>query len=111
MANPFLYAFLCCAIIAHSQIDHFLITPLRGMGPFVAGMSRTEVEKQLRPEEIGTDTENGQPVLTAYFMTPNKRVRMRFDKRGKLIAMILHGDRSVWHDARGIGVGTSLSTL
>lgn len=91
--------------------DAFLIVPGQGIGPLRVGMSQQEVEKRLPAQSLGTGEEDGKPSLSAYFMNPKQRIALRFDAQGKLSALTLHGAQSVWHDARGITLGTPLSTL
>lgn len=104
-----LFWFLTTAAAVQAEPDPFLIVPGRGIGPFQAGMTRSAIQKLLKPEELGEQGEGG--ALTAYFLNTEKRIAMLLDERGKVTALSLHGDRSVWHTANGITLGTPLSLL
>src|SRR6185295_4522998 len=67
--------------------------------------------KLLKKAELGEGEADGKPALSAYFMSPEKRIALRLDAEGKVIAMTLHGDRSIWRDVHGITLGTPLKTL
>lgn len=102
--------FLTTAAAVRAEPDPFLIVPGRGIGPFQAGMTRSEIQKLLKPEELGEQGEGGA-ALTAYFLNVEKRITLLLDGQGKVTALSLHGDRSVWHTASGITLGTPLSLL
>lgn len=91
--------------------DAFLIVPGQGIGPLRAGMTRAELQKLLKAQELAEGDDGGKPALSAYFMDPKKRIALHLDAQGKIRGMTMHGNASVWHDARGISLGASLATL
>ena len=84
---------------------------MQSIGPFRLGMTRSDVEKLIKPEELGEGEQDGQKSISAYFMDPGKRVSMATDGQGKVRSLTLHGDRSAWRLAHGISLGTRLSEL
>lgn len=96
---------------AQAAPDPLLITPGRGIGPFRAGMTRSELQQLLKPEQLGEGEDGGGAAVSAYFLDADKRVSLRLSPQGKVAAMVLHGERSQWHTADGITLGTPLSAL
>lgn len=96
---------------AQAGPDPFLIVPGRGVGPFHAGMTRPQLQKLLKPEELGEGEAGGAAAVTAYFLDAGKKIALRLDAQGKVTAMVLHGDKSQWHTAGGVTLGTPLSFL
>jgi hypothetical protein len=97
--------------VASAGPEPLLIVAGRGIGPFRVGMTRSQLQKLLKPEELGDGEEGGRPILTVFFLEPHRRIGLRLNDRGQITGMVLHGDKSQWHAAHGISLGTPLSTL
>src|SRR5262249_27637053 len=87
------------------------VDPVKAVGPFHLGMTRSEAEKLVKPDEFGEGSTNGRSSFSVYFMEPEKRITMFEDAGGKVTEISLHGDTSTWYIAHGISIGTKLSAL
>lgn len=102
---------LLLAGVVYAAPDSYLIVSGQGFGQFKASLGIAGLEKLIKPEEFGEGESNGHPSADIFMMTPEKRITVILDSKKKVRAMVIHGDKSVWHTKEGITLGTSLATL
>ncbi|MGV8124525.1 MAG: hypothetical protein AB2L14_32660 [Candidatus Xenobiia bacterium LiM19] len=106
-----LFLLLLLAGVVYAAPDSYVIVPGQGFGQFRASLGLAGLEKLIKPEEFGEGECDGQPSADIFMMTPEKRITVLLDSKKKVRAMVVHGDKSVWHTKEGITLGTSLATL
>ena len=88
-----------------------LIVPRQGIGPFRLGMTKADTGKLVKPEAYAEGEQDGQATVSLDDLDSTRRIGMVLNHEGKVISISIHGDRSAWHGAQGISLGTTLSRL